>query len=204
MAKKWRTADIIGKFLSGEKYSNGIKYVLKNRTIVEDRLQYIISKSRGKSVLHIGFLDHNLETIKQKSEKGIWLRGLLKQNCKDLVDIDPILIERLKREGYRKIYCVNILEDIIPKKIKNKIFDIIVVWEVLEHIGNPVFFLQNLRKFITKKIIITVPNAFRWQNFKEIFKNCEVINSDHRFWFTPYTLSKVIVDSGYPEPKILF
>jgi len=30
----------------------------------------------------------------------------------------------------------------------------------------------------------------------------EIINSDHRFWFTPYTISKVLVSAGYNPEKI--
>jgi hypothetical protein len=32
----------------------------------------------------------------------------------------------------------------------------------------------------------------------------EVINSDHRFWFTPYTISKVLVSAGYIPDKIIY
>jgi hypothetical protein len=32
----------------------------------------------------------------------------------------------------------------------------------------------------------------------------EVINSDHRYWFTPYTISKILVSAGYTPEKIIF
>jgi hypothetical protein len=32
----------------------------------------------------------------------------------------------------------------------------------------------------------------------------EIINSDHRFWFTPYTISKVLVSAGYNPEKITY
>jgi len=31
-----------------------------------------------------------------------------------------------------------------------------------------------------------------------------VINSDHRYWFTPYTISKILVSAGYTPEKIIF
>ena len=32
----------------------------------------------------------------------------------------------------------------------------------------------------------------------------EIINSDHRFWFTPYTIAKVLVSAGYNPEKISY
>ena len=32
----------------------------------------------------------------------------------------------------------------------------------------------------------------------------EIINSDHRFWFTPYTITKVLVSAGYNPEKITY
>ena len=32
----------------------------------------------------------------------------------------------------------------------------------------------------------------------------EIINSDHRFWFTPYTIAKVLVSAGYKPDKISY
>ena len=32
----------------------------------------------------------------------------------------------------------------------------------------------------------------------------EIINSDHRFWFTPYTISKVLASAGYKPEKITY
>jgi len=72
--------------------------------------------------------------------------------------------------------------------------------DVIEHIGNPVHFLNAIReKFENNvdKIILTTPNAFRLQNSLNALKGVEVLNSDHRFWFTPYTLSKILTDAKY-------
>ncbi|MDN5338800.1 MAG: hypothetical protein PWQ20_1870 [Thermotogaceae bacterium] len=43
---------------------------------------------------------------------------------------------------------------------------------------------------------MTAPNALRYSNFIFAQKNIEVINSDHRYWFTPYTLSKIALMAG--------
>jgi hypothetical protein len=78
--------------------------------------------------------------------------------------------------------------------------------DVLEYIGNPVFFFKKLKeKFLNvNKFIITVPNAFRIDNFIFSLKNKAFINSDHRFWFTYYTLSKIFVDAGFEITDIKY
>jgi 2-polyprenyl-3-methyl-5-hydroxy-6-metoxy-1,4-benzoquinol methylase len=84
-------------------------------------------------------------------------------------------------------------------------FDYIYIPDVIEHIGNPVDFLESIRdrfKTNVEKIILTTPNAFRWNNFMNSFKTIEVVNTDHRFWFTPFTLSKIVTDAGYEINKL--
>lgn len=74
-----------------------------------------------------------------------------------------------------------------------------MVGEVLEHIGDPVAFLSTIRtKYCdyVDRIVVTVPNALRIANFQFAKQGMEVINSDHRFWFTPYTLAKIMTDAG--------
>jgi hypothetical protein len=74
-----------------------------------------------------------------------------------------------------------------------------ILGEVLEHIDNPVLFLSALRtKYgqYVKHMIITVPNAFALDNLQFAFKNLEFVNTDHRFWFTPFTLAKVGSEAG--------
>ena len=61
-------------------------------------------------------------------------------------------------------------------------------------------FLHSIRerfKNNVDKIVLTTPNAFRWNNFVNSFRNIEIVNTDHRFWFTPFTLSKIVIDAGY-------
>ena len=41
------------------------------------------------------------------------------------------------------------------------------------------------------KLIITVPNAFSLENLFFTLSKKECINSDHRYWFSPYTIAKI-------------
>lgn len=78
-------------------------------------------------------------------------------------------------------------------------WDYLVLAEVLEHIDNPVRFLQApvaRYKHCVRALIITVPNAFDEGNQRFAKQHTEGINSDHRYWFTPYTLCKVAHAAG--------
>jgi len=80
-----------------------------------------------------------------------------------------------------------------------------VLGEILEHVDNPVDFITRLRikyKDKIKGLIITVPNAFRKRNFYNAFRNIEKINSDHRYWFSPYTITKVLHQGGCGVEKM--
>jgi hypothetical protein len=91
----------------------------------------------------------------------------------------------------------------LPQALHKVLFDYALLGEVVEHIDNPVSFLKKIRENLmdtVEKVIITVPYAFGLrQIFSGLFKK-ERINSDHRYWFTPYTIAKTCFEAGiYPE-----
>jgi len=69
----------------------------------------------------------------------------------------------------------------------------------LEHLDNPIDFLSTLKKRYASyidRVILSVPTAFRIDNYRQAKKTVEVINSDHRYWYTPYTLGKIVTRAG--------
>lgn len=77
----------------------------------------------------------------------------------------------------------------------------------MEHVDNPVQFLEEVNKNyqgIADKIIITVPNAFSVFNFITALSGREANNTDHRYFFTPYTLCKVVYMAGMMPEEIMF
>lgn len=196
-----------GEYLKGNLFNNGLKVKLfKNNLIFKN--EFIKTISRGGKIIHFGFTDH-LELIDEKIKKGLWLHKQLVDIAEKCIGIDinekavRYLKEKYKLED---IYVLNIVKDDIPIKIANEKFDYLLLPDVIEHIDNPVYFLKLLKnKFKNvNKFIITIPNAFRWNNFKNNFKNIECINTDHRFWFTPYTIAKILTVSGFNIERIYF
>ena len=90
-------------------------------------------------------------------------------------------------------------------QIENQRFDYAIFGEVIEHIGNPVQFLENFLQNYgssVSNVVITVPNSFRAGAFKSVLQQAEILNSDHRFSFTPYTIAKVAWDAGLEPVSI--
>ncbi len=104
--------------------------------------------------------------------------------------------------NYNNVDYEDILEGDIHPAIQCEQWDSMIMGEILEHIDNPVHFLSQIRKRykpFVKELVITVPNALAISNTVNALKNTERINSDHRYWFSPYTLHKILDIAGF-EP----
>jgi hypothetical protein len=182
-----------------------LKYLSNEK--VNHRTEVLLDACRGKRILHIGCCDH-LPLIASKLASGDWLHSLI-TDCSDYtvgVDIDAAAVSgACQISGLKNIIAGDIMADALIPEIADKKFDIALFGEVVEHISNPVSFLKRFRENYGAsigQIIITVPNAFRAGNLKGAFNSSETINSDHRFFFTPYTISKVAYDAGFSPIEI--
>jgi len=201
-----RFSNIIA-YLKGEKFSSGLQVSFPKSPYV-DRFTVLENICRGKRVIHLGFADHK-ELIETKIKNNVWLHARLMKVASVCYgfDINCEAVDFVKN-NFRidNIFCVDILNEDLPTQIKKEKIDLVVIPEVLEHIDNPVTFLTNLKSklsSIVNEVVITVPNAFRISNFQFAKSNIEAVNSDHRYWFTPYTLLKVLVLSGYEPLDII-
>jgi len=199
----------IFKYLKGDLFTNSLRIDL-DRTRYESltREEIITQIIKGKDVIHIGCSDH-IPVIKQKIAVNRWLHKLISENSSSClgIDIDRESIDYVRNElGFENIICGNILTDNL-EVITSKKWDYVVFGEIIEHIGNPVEFLKTFRERFGKNIsrfVISVPDIYNKKNLANMLSFREEINSDHRFWFTPYTISKILVDSGYIPESITF
>ena len=189
-------------FLEGKKFSNGLKFPVSYPYANVDRLTYIERKCTGKKVVHIGFADH-IPLVPEKIRNNKWLhQRLLNVTSKCIgVDVDEKAIEYFKKNySFQDIYLHDVINDVpLPEIIAEK-WDYMILGEILEHVDNPVNFLNELLNKYgkhVKEIIITVPNAMNLMSIRMAKNHKEFINSDHRFWFTPFTLAKVGIRSGW-------
>lgn len=207
MSKIISNFDSIIDYLSGDKFSDNFKITYENEGTVRYRNDVLVEMCRGKRILHIGCCDH-VPLIGRKVAENDWLHGQLTACSKYTVgiDIDADAVAAAREiSGLDNIHAGDITSADRLAVITERSFDYALFGEVVEHIPNPVLFLQRFREnygTVVEKIIITVPNAFRAGNIKGILKNRETINSDHRFFFTPYTIAKVAFDAGFRPEEV--
>ena len=190
----------VEKFLSGEDFSSGLSAKFIGNVTYVGRIEKLIDVTSGKKIIHVGCADH-INLIEKKMKEGVWLHSILEKAATKIigVDVNHNAIEYLKNLGIDNVFELNIISDSLPKYIKNERWDYLILGEIIEHLDNPVQFLTQInRKFnlYVDEIIITAPNAFRWFNVLSSLKSLELINTDHRYWFTPFTLAKVVTRSG--------
>ncbi|MHB0993296.1 MAG: methyltransferase domain-containing protein [Sulfurovum sp.] len=196
------------EYLKGVKFSNGAKFELTNESNYSNRDDYLIHLTKNKIVMHLGFVDH-IPLVDEKIKRKNWLHEKLIDNCKVCfgVDINKEGIDYIQdKYNYSNLYAMDIINDELPKEIAKEKIDYLLIPDVIEHIGNPVAFLKAIKEKLTNvdKIVLTTPNALRLNNFTFALKNIECINTDHRFWFTPFTLSRIVIDAGFEIENIGF
>jgi len=196
------------KYLSGQEFHNSYCYKLPLKITPEKRVDYLKNLVKGKKVIHLGCLDH-VPLINQKINKGQWLHKILTDNALKCIGFD---INEIGIKEFRSLFEIdNIYYDDITltrnEMICKEKWDFLLLGEVLEHINNPTDFLKKLRdnySGIVDKIIITVPNVLASNRFKAAKKGIENINTDHRYWFTPFTIMKVATMAGLKPINLEF
>lgn len=194
-------------FLDGSQFNENLSVKYKATGKVPHRSEVIRKICTGKRVIHVGCTDH-VPLIKSKIEQKDWLHGMITE-CSSYtlgLDIDAHAVGEASRiSGLTNMVAGDITApEKIPEIFQHQ-FDIALFGEVVEHISNPVDFLKkflhNYRSNF-ENLVITVPNAFRGGNIKGALKNYETINSDHRFFFTPYTIAKIAVDASFTPERV--
>jgi hypothetical protein len=196
-------------YISGEKFSNALTVEIKELFPDNKRVDLIKNLCVNKKIIHIGCVDH-LPLIEEKINKNHWLHKLITEVSSETIgiDINKEGIEYLQNKlNIKNVLYANIVTDDIPE-IKNKKWDYMILGEIVEHVDNPVHFLNSIREKyqdVVDKIIITVPHILVKNRTTLMYKNSmELINTDHRYWFTPFTLTKVMYQAGFRDINLDF
>jgi len=200
----------IYKYLRGDIHDNGLQVKFQFEPadfIYKSRNDLLGSLCKGKKIIHIGCVDHNIETINLKLRKGKWLHKILCDNSKRCfgVDIHEAGIRYISESlNFKDVAALNIISDTNPVLNDNS-WDYMFIPDVIEHLDNPIEFLSKIHKYYPKNVnsvVITAPNSFTRSNMKNARMGIECLNSDHRFWFTPFTLIKLAVLAGFTVKRI--
>lgn len=121
--------------------------------------------------------------------------------------VDPALTtENLTESEQKKITC---LKGFLSELPQNKIYDLITLWDVIEHIENPLEFLLEIRKYLSPKgtLIIETGNAtYFWKGMGMDMMEW-IYQQDHRWYFgfpsILRLLDKIDFYSFFYTPKTL-
>lgn len=184
----------VNAFLSGREFSSGHRFQI-GRARREGRNDLITRLARGRRVLHVGCADH-APLIEEKRKQGTYLHDALTQVAEHVVGLDTneAALEDMRRLGLTGLYHPSYL----PSDLA---FDLIVAADVIEHVGDVDSFLRSLHVHDCE-ILVTTPNALRMAN--RLSWRSELVNTDHRYWFSPYTLSKAIREAGYEVTNVSY
>lgn len=207
-------SELIKSYLNGTDFSTSHSFTKENMSMDSGggRIEEIVKIISNKKVVHLGCCDH-LPVIEPKRESHTWLHDIVIENTDETIgfDISKEAVEYVSQHlGIDNVFCLDISHDIEDTitilKENGSAYDYILAGEIVEHLDNPVMFLKSIKDnyngFI-RNIILSVPNGFCLSNFKNSFHNIEKINTDHRYWFTPFTISKILCKAGITTEKIV-
>lgn len=173
-------------YLNESEFSNGASFPAGSGAPIA-RNDLISDLANGKRVLHVGCADHG-PLIAAKRARGSYLHDLIARSASTLtgVDVNESALAEMRRLGITELYTPETLP-------ADRTFDLVVAPDVIEHVRDVHQFLRMLTSY-GAPVLITTPNALRLRNRR--LWNAEVVNTDHRYWFSPYTLAKSLVDAG--------
>lgn len=188
----------IQKYLSGQSFSDDLPYrpeIIWHREPRGDLLEMWVA---GRAVLHVGFADH-APLIASRVSAGDWLHARLTRAARVChgIDINAEAVEIAQGLGFLNVSALDIFSASLPELLRELAVDLVLVPDVIEHLPDPAAFLRRLASCLPQtEFVVTVPNALSLRNGVCAAGGLERINTDHRSWFSPFTLSKVLFDAG--------
>jgi len=203
--------EVYSEFLSGKKIVAAKRFYIPKNTLVVNRIEYLRERCIGKKVIHIGCLDHP-EVILEKRKNQTWLHSIISEVSEYCLGIDnnlhgyEIICKGTEGENIELVNISKPFDDQTLHRLGSIQWDLILCPEVLEHITNHQQVLQNLHDIShhNTTLIITGPNAFRSVNFINTLRGFESVNSDHKYYFTFYTLSRMLAAHGWKPERLIY
>lgn len=89
--------------------------------------------------------------------------------------------------------------DVMNYPFQSASFDLIILSHVLEHLADPRVLLHKLQGALDASghLYIAVPNYAMALSYFPGYKRVDIIPNQHLWYFTPFTLPRLVRDSGY-------
>ncbi|OIP27500.1 hypothetical protein AUK22_05520 [bacterium CG2_30_54_10] len=162
-----------------------------------DRKEFILSRSAGKKVLHLGCADwpYTEERLRSGALLHLALRRVAPQTTG--LDVQPVGIELLRRAGIPDVHLGDAQKSLL--ELFPCPFEVLVAGEVLEHLPNPGVFLQSLAGVCSEdsSLLITVPNFACLKRFPRLLWRIELVHPDHVSYYSYSTLNRLLELTGF-------
>ncbi len=163
------------------------------------RLELFTPYIRGKDVLDLGCVNHNIELFMLNS----CLHAQMKPLCRSLTGVD------IQKEDVKKINSLGyhvICQDVEHLHIRRK-FDVVIAGEIIEHLSNPGNMLLSARRHLRKNgiLIITTPNAFSFdRSLIALLRENIPTNPEHTVYFTRGTVTELLRRYGFKVSEFYY
>lgn len=150
---------------------------------------WILDNVKGKSVLDLGVVDHDVERALKNDEK--WLHGQIKTQASSLIGVDILedAVSKLNEAKYNVI-CAD------ATKIRlNERFDVVVCGDLIEHVHNPLDLLNTISYHLKDDglALVSTPNALSVSRIFNIWADGFTgVNTEHVLWFCPQTMYQLV------------
>lgn len=156
------------------------------------KVQYIVDKCAGKSVLHLGCVDHQEYAPDNDRLLHKHIHRVSRKNLG--VDIDKAGIERMRNGGYNVS-----IGDVTALQLGQE-FDVIVAGDIIEHLDDFRGFFRSCKAHLARggQLLITTPTAFYYRNFLKTLLGRDIRpNRYHTCWFCRETLDQLAQMHGF-------
>ena len=148
------------------------------------RDEAILHYMKGKSVLDIGFAEHNIALAESKD----WFHKKIVEIANECigVDLNKALVDSLNVIGYNSIVA-----DVCSKEYLGRTFDVIHAGDIVEHLHNIEGFFGFLRRHLRPDgvVVVSTPSPFSRHTLGQFIRyGIDVPNLEHVSYVTPFNM----------------
>lgn len=183
-----------------------LQSVASSEPKIFNRVDFILDHCRDKNVLHIGFTDYPY--TEQKIKDGSLLHLQLQQVTGSLVgmDVEETAIQQyISMTKDTRVFNGDITVEYPAPVIEIKP-ELILLSEVLEHLAEPYRAIEVLYKSFPAgtAVLVTVPNYTALDSLAASLNKTESIHPHHHWYFSPYTLRRLLDDKRFKLEQLHF
>lgn len=136
-----------------------------------------------KSVKNLSLLDVGCGT-------GFVCHEAMRQGAKRAVGLDIVKPSGINEQSTWQFINGDLNSDQWIRNLDDKNFDLILAFDILEHLDSPYRFLKTLRECMKtdSKLILTTPNLTSWERYAKPESWSGVLDEQHKTLFSRYSL----------------